>query len=200
MHFLYQLDFLVKYRSYTWISLSEEIYYPTIWKIYIFFIGFSCLCLKIVKFMSPSSLLRRNLVLHHSLDAPCLIKNKLKININSGVTHETITSKMKGIETTGVPYLHQLGTQFYCICMQLWKALIISQTNIEFNSPWGIRRKLTPGTLPASRKPYEVGRVEKPSTSELQSNYLLFWSKMVLIKRNDDGVQRRYNHRGIATL
>ena len=41
-------------------------------------------------------------------------------------------SKMKGIETAGVPYLHQLGTQFYCICMQLWKALIISQTNLEF--------------------------------------------------------------------
>ena len=41
-------------------------------------------------------------------------------------------SKMKGIETAGVPYLHQLGTQFYCICIQLWKALIISQTNLEF--------------------------------------------------------------------
>ena len=46
-------------------------------------------------------------------------------------------SKIKGIETAGVPYLHQLGTQFYCmcivqLCMQLWKALIISQTNLEF--------------------------------------------------------------------
>ena len=99
-------------------------------------------------------------------------------------------SKMKGIETAGVPYLHQLGTQFYCICMQLWKALIISLINLEFkkvgldnwwsdehisfpfpmlshtedfslNSPWGIRRKLTPGTLPASRKPYELGEGRK---------------------------------------
>ena len=36
VHFLYQLDFRVKYRSYTWISLSEEIYYLSMWKIIYF--------------------------------------------------------------------------------------------------------------------------------------------------------------------
>ena len=40
-------------------------------------------------------------------------------------------SKLKGIETAGVTYLHKLDTHFYCICIQLWKAL--NSTQIDLN-------------------------------------------------------------------
>ena len=42
---------------------------------------------------------------------------------------------MKGIETAGVPYLHQLGTQFYCICIMhaaMEGSNYFFQTNLEF--------------------------------------------------------------------
>ena len=52
----------------------------------------------------------------------------------------------------------------------------LTLTFVRLNSPSGIRRKFTPGTYSASHKSYELGEGGRAF------NYLIFLSKMVLIK------------------